>query len=276
MQTATRAATAQSEALAMSWWGKALGGAFGFMIGGPLGALMGIAFGHSFDRGMGTLEHAVPGADQERIQAAFFTATFSVMGYIAKADGRVTPDEIRLAEAVMDRLGLDAEMRSSARKLFNEGKTTGFPIDDIMQQFRHETHRRTTLIQMFLEIQLQAAYADGVMHPAEKEALRGICEHLGIAPAQLDRLEEMLRAGFGRGGYDAAAAKTSLQDAYLLLGVGETVSDAELKKTYRRMMSQHHPDKLVSKGLPEQMIKDATEKTQQIKAAYELIRESRG
>ena len=128
---------------------------------------------------------------------------------------------------------------------------------------------------MFLEIQLQAAYADGVMHPAEKQALRNICEHLGIAPAQLDRLEEMLRAGFGRAGYDAASAKTSLQDAYHLLGVDESVSDAELKKTYRRLMSQHHPDKLVARGLPEQMIKDATEKTQQIKAAYELIRKSR-
>ena len=259
----------------MSWWGKALGGAFGFMIGGPLGALMGIAFGHSFDRGLGKLDEHDLGADQERIQATFFTATFSVMGYIAKADGRVSPEEIQLAEAVMNRLGLNSEMRASARKLFNEGKSTDFPIDDVMDQFRREVHRRTTLIQMFLEIQLQAAYADGVMHPAEKEALRSICGHLGIPPSQLDRLEEMLRAGFGRSGADAAAAKTSLQDAYRLLGVDESVSDSELKKVYRRLMSQHHPDKLVAKGLPEQMIKDATEKTQQIKAAYELIRKSR-
>ena len=261
----------------MAWWGKALGGAFGFMIGGPLGALMGIAFGHSFDRGLGMLDD--PGEasdDQERIQAAFFTATFSVMGYVAKADGRVTPDEIRLAQAVMDRLGLDAQMRESAKKLFNEGKAGDFPIDEVMDQFRRETHRRTTLIQMFLEIQLQAAYADGVMHPAEKEALARICRHLGIPAAQLDRLEEMLRAGFGRAGYDAAASKTSLEDAYHLLGVDASVSDSELKKTYRRLMSQHHPDKLVAKGLPEQMIKDATEKTQQIKAAYEMIRKSRG
>ncbi len=216
----------------MSWWGKALGGAFGFMIGGPLGALMGIAFGHSFDRGLGLLDdHSGGPADQERIQAAFFTATFSVMGYIAKADGRVTPDEIRLAQAVMDRLGLNVEMRASAKKLFNEGKASDFPIDEVMQQFRREVHRRTTLIQMFLEIQLQAAYADGVMHPAEKEALAGICRHLGIPPSQLDRLEEMFRAGFGCAGYDAAAAKTSLQDAYHLLGVDESVSDADLKKT---------------------------------------------
>jgi len=259
----------------MSWWGKALGGAFGFMVGGPLGALMGIAFGHSFDRGLGSLEGAGWNADQERTQAAFFTATFSVMGYIAKADGRVSQEEIRLAEAVMDRLGLNPEMRASARKLFNEGKSESFPIDEVMRQFRSEVHRRTTLMQMFLEFQLQAAYADGVMHPAEKEALQGICRHLGIPLAQLDRLEEMLRAGFGRGGYDAAAAETSLQDAYHLLGVGESASDTELKKTYRRMMSQHHPDKLVAKGLPEQMIKDATEKTQQIKAAYELVKKSR-
>ena len=259
----------------MAWWGKALGGAFGFMIGGPLGALMGIAFGHSFDRGLGQLGIGESGADQERTQAAFFTATFSVMGYIAKADGRVTPDEIKLAEAVMDRLGLSAEMRDSAKKLFNEGKSSDFPIDEVMQQFRRETHRRTTLIQMFLEIQLQAAYADGVMHPAEKDVLARICEHLGIPVSQLDRLEEMLRAGFGRPDYDPATTQTTLKDAYRLLGVEETVSDAELKKCYRRLMSQHHPDKLVAKGLPEQMIADATAKTQQIKAAYELIRKAR-
>ena len=223
----------------MSWWGKALGGAFGFMVGGPLGALMGIAFGHSFDRGMGQLEGGDWGEDQERTQAAFFTATFSVMGYIAKSDGRVSQEEIRQAEAVMDRLGLNSEMRAAARKLFSEGKSDDFPVDEVMRQFRNETHRRTTLIQMFLEIQLQAAYADGVMHPAEKEALRGICGHLGIPAAQLDRLEEMLRAGFGRAGYDAAATETSLQDAYRLLGVDESTNDAGLKKTYRRLMS--HP-----------------------------------
>lgn len=260
----------------MAWWGKALGGAFGFMIGGPLGALMGIAFGHSFDRGLGKAAEGGSAADQERIQAAFFTATFSVMGYIAKSDGRVTRDEIRLAETVMDRLGLDQAMRAAAKKLFNEGKAADFPIAEVITQFRRETHRRTTLIQMFLEIQLQAAYADGVMHPAEKDALSEICGHLGVPLAQLRRLEEMLQAGFGRSRQAGDPAAPSLDDAYHLLGIDNLVSDAELKKAYRRLMSQHHPDKLVAKGLPDEMIRDATEKTQQIKSAYEQIRKSRG
>ncbi len=263
----------------MAWWGKALGGAFGFMVGGPLGALMGVAFGHNFDRGMTGIGQSdwksVGGGDQDRVQAAFFTATFSVMGYIAKADGKVTRDEIRLAEEVMRQLGLDGEMRESAKKLFNEGKSDDFPIDEILDQFKSELKRRTTLVQMFLEIQLQAAYADGVMDASEEKVLTHICQRLGIPLAQLKRMEEMLKAGFG-GQRQASSAQTNLSEAYAIVGVDKTVSDADLKKAYRRLMSQHHPDKLVAKGLPNEMIKDATAKTQQIKAAYEQIREARG
>jgi DnaJ like chaperone protein len=262
----------------MAWWGKAIGGAFGFMVGGPLGALMGVAFGHNFDRRMIGIEQSdwtSGGVDQDRVQAAFFTATFSVMGYIAKADGKVTRDEIRLAEEVMRQLGLDGEMRESAKKLFNEGKSENFPIDEILDQFKSELKHRTTLVQMFLEIQLQAAYADGVMDASEEKALAHICQRLGIPLSQLKRMEEMLKAGFG-GQRQKSSTQGSLSDAYAIVGVENTVSDAELKKAYRRLMSQHHPDKLVAKGLPDEMIKDATAKTQQIKAAYEQIRKTRG
>ncbi len=265
----------------MAWWGKALGGAFGFMMGGPLGALIGIAFGHNFDKGLSSVmsdSGFFPG-QQERVQAAFFTATFSVMGYIAKADGRVSREEIKMAEAVMSQMGLTGEVRESAKKLFNEGKSDDFPLDDVLDQFKKEVHRRSTLIQVFLEIQLQAAYADGVLDKSEEQVLIHICRRLGVPLDQFQRLEDMLKAGFGQGSYQAPGQprhKTTLQEAYTLLGVEKSASDAEVKKAYRRLMSQHHPDKLVAKGLPEQMIKDATEKTQQIKDAYEQIKASRG
>ncbi len=265
----------------MAWWGKALGGAFGFMMGGPLGALIGIAFGHNFDKGLSSVmaDGEFKPGQQERVQAAFFTATFSVMGHIAKADGRVTPDEIKLAEAIMGQLGLDHEARAAAKRLFNEGKEAGFPLDDVLDQFKKEIHRRGTLVQMFLEIQLQAAYADGKLDQAEEKLLIHICQRLGVPLEQLQRLEDMMRHGFGQHGRGRAAQTAptmTLEDAYAILGVDKGASDAEVKKAYRRLMSQHHPDKLVAKGLPEEMIQDATEKTQQIKDAYEKVKESRG
>jgi len=180
---------------------------------------------------------------------------------------------------VMSHMGLTADVRESAKRLFNEGKSDDFPLDEVLDQFKKELHRRNTLLQMFLEIQLQAAYADGVLDQAEEKLLTHICNRLGVPVSQLHRLEEMLKAGFGQGSYQSSARPTrthSLSDAYHILGSNKSASDAEVKKSYRRLMSQHHPDKLVAKGLPEEMIKDATEKTQQIKDAYEQIKESRG
>ncbi len=260
----------------MGWAGKLLGGAFGFLLGGPLGALVGAAFGHNFDKGMERVAESMgwePG-NQQRVQTAFFTATFSVMGHVAKADGRVTPDEIRMARAVMDHLQLDAALRKAAEKLFTEGKGAEFPLDEVLQQFRKEVGRRTTLIQMFMEIQLQSAYADGQLHPAERKILLHIAAELGIARALYEQLESMVRASAGQAP-GATPQRPTLEGAYETLGVESSASDAEVKRAYRRLMSQHHPDKLVAKGLPEEMMKMATEKTHQIRAAYEAIQEAR-
>lgn len=152
----------------MSWWGLLLGGAFGFMLGGPIGALLGAALGQGFGRTVGTLGTGDSGGSRlERVQLAFFAAVFGVMGHVAKADGRVTPDEIALANQVMDQLGLDGRQRTAARALFNEGKRTGFPLDDVLDQLRSECGRATNLIRMFVEIQIQAASADGRIHAEE-------------------------------------------------------------------------------------------------------------
>ena len=262
----------------MGWWGKVIGGAFGFMLGGPLGALFGAALGHSFDRGLRENLRALPGDDvdatrQERAQAAFFSATFGVMGHISKADGRVSQEEIRLAGAVMDQLGLRGQMRGAAQSLFNAGRAPDFPLDEVLTQFRRECRYSLNLARLFVEIQVQAAYADGDVHPAERRLLDYIAEVLGLAEGELEQLEAVVRAHLGPGG---ASATLSAEDAYAILGVPAQAGDADVKRAYRRLMNRHHPDKLVSKGLPEEMMQAATEKTREIKAAYDRVKEARG
>lgn len=261
----------------MGWWGKLVGGALGFAIGGPLGALLGAAMGHNLDVGLGGGRRPFSAGNQERVQTAFFTATFSIMGHVAKADGQVTKDEIAMARQVMAQMQLNEAQRLAAINLFQEGKADDFPLDAVIAQFREECHRRVNLIRMFLEIQIATALADGNIDYTEERVLFYIADKLGFPRVFFERLVASVRAQqhfadeqSGRAGH------ASLQDAYDMLGVKSKATDSEIKKAYRRQMSQHHPDKLVSKGLPEEMTKIATEKTQDIMAAYERIKESRG
>ena len=271
----------------MSWLGKVLGGALGFALGGPLGALVGVALGHNFDRpasrGGGRADpdflDDFDSPDfldsRERTQTAFFTATFAVMGHLAKADGFVTRDEIRLAARVMDEMQLTGSHRQLAQRLFREGRAPGFPIGEVLDQLRRECRYSSHLITMFVEILLHAAYADGELHSQERALLESICARLRLPAGELDRLEAMVRAErHARGGKPSDAL--SARDAYAILGVEETCSDAELKRAYRRMMNRHHPDKLVAKGLPEEMMRVATEKTREIKASYDRLKQVRG
>lgn len=271
----------------MSWLGKFLGGAFGFMLGGPLGAILGASVGHQFDIGMIRLdahETLQPG-NQHRVQMAFFTATFSVMGHIAKADGQVSPEEISLANRIMDQMSISGEMRSTAVNLFQQGKSADFPLDDVLAQFYQECHRRTDLIRMFLEIQIQEALADGSMDSKEERLLLHMCGQLRVSHFDYERLKMRVLAQqrfYNRDYQDQykhqqpyRPEQSSLQDAYEVLGLTQSASDEEVKKAYRRLMSQNHPDKLVAKGLPEEMMKLAKEKTQKITKAYEAIQQAR-
>jgi DnaJ like chaperone protein len=266
----------------LSWWGKLLGGSFGFLLGGPLGALVGVALGHNFDRGLvSNLRQQFEPGNQERVQTAFFTAVFSVMGHLAKADGRVSENEIELARKIMQRMNLNDDMRQAAIRLFNQGKQPDFALRDVLRQFRSECRGRRNLMRMFAEILVHAAYADGGLDSAERRVLEEVRAQLGFSESEFRHIEAVVYnaryfgGSFGQGQQGSASPRASLHDAYAILGVEPSASDAKVKKAYRRMMNQHHPDKLVAKGLPEEMIKLATEKTQEIKQAYEMIKRHR-
>ena len=257
----------------MSWWTSVLGGALGYMIGGPLGAMLGVAFAGNLSKGKsnfrGSASDYRPG-DQQRVQAAFFSSVFSVMGYIAKVDGKVSKSEILLAQQVMQHMQLPEDMQKAAKELFNQGKQKDFNLDEVLEQFRTESHRRTHLVRMFLEIQIQATYADGVFDDKEYDALKYIAQKLRFPIHELERLIQQFSVASGK------SSKLTIDDAYVILGADKSLTDKELKRAYRRLLAQHHPDKLVAKGLPDEMIKLANDKTQEIISAYELIKKHRG
>lgn len=263
--------------------GKILGALFGFSWFGFFGALIGIYLGHLFDKGLAQ-NFGPTSTSQADIQKAFFRMTFLMMGRMAKADGRVSKTEIAWAEQVMAQLNLTTEMRRQAIDLFNLGKDESTDVARELQDFKRTVGRNATLIQMFLEIQIQAGYADGELNREEIQLLHSACGHLGISAFRFEVIHQRVRAErafASNGGYQQGYAhpphrsQDKLQEAYQVLGVEANASDAQIKKAYRRLMSQHHPDKLVAKGLPEEMMKLAKEKTQEIQAAYETIKAAR-
>ncbi len=270
----------------MAWKGKVFGSIAGFAMGGPVGAIFGAFVGHQVDSKAADISFAVNSyanpKEKQRVQTAFFTATFSVMGHVAKADGVVSKAEIDLATRIMEQMRLSPEMRKKAIHLFQEGKKRDFPLMQTLSTFQQQCGGHQHLLYMFLEIQLQAAFADGQLHQKEEALLLKICQQLGISHLQFQRIKSRLQAQQrfyqhyqDRHSRPAQYSRSSLKDAYDVLGISSSASDAEVKKAYRTLVSQHHPDKLLAKGLPDEMMTLAKEKTQQITKAYETIKETR-
>jgi DnaJ like chaperone protein len=261
----------------MGWYGKLIGAVLGAIIGrGWLGAIVGFLIGHQFDRRSAGLRPSgrIPPRD---LQIVFFRTTFQVMGHVAKADGRVTEQEINAARETMRRFALgDADVRR-AIDLFTEGKSADFPLDDVIGEFRNASTGREDLRRLFVQIQLEAALIGGGLSAPSRAVFARICNALGISAIEFAALEAMLRMR-GQQGPGAAAqpAAARLADAYQVLGVTPETADAKVTLAYRRLMSQNHPDKLVANGLPQSMVEAAHERTRRILEAYEVIRNHRG
>ncbi|MGC3979999.1 MAG: co-chaperone DjlA [Steroidobacteraceae bacterium] len=256
------------------WYGKLIGALIGLFAGrGLAGAIIGAFIGHLFDveRSQGK---ATRGAQQ--VQQVFFRVTFQLMGHVAKADGRVSEQEIQAARAMMAQFRLsEAEVRR-AIELFSAGKAADFPLNEALRELAAASGNRTDLRLMFVQIQLQTALLGGGLNPASRAILQRCCAVLGISATQFAQMESMLRMQGHAGDATQRRSASSLSEAYQVLGVSSSASDAEVTKAYRRLMSQNHPDKLVAKGLPESMMKAAEEKTRSVLAAYEVICEARG
>ena len=245
----------------MSWFGKLLGGGLGMAFGGPLGAVVGAALGHAF-------VDAQAGGGRERLsplesrQALFFSTVFAMLGKMAKADGRVSPEEIAAVERFMgDQLRLGSEARQLAITIFNEAKDDPTPFGAYVRQFGEAFADAPEMRRLLFQLLLDVALADGTLHEGEDGLLREALDPLGVPHSAYERVRGHLAP--------------DLDPLYALLGVGAEASDEDLKRAYRKAVREYHPDTIASKGLPEEFTRFAEEKFKEINRAYETIRDHR-
>ena len=257
------------------WWGKIVGGVLGLFKGGISGALIGLLFGHMIDRFIGSI------AGVGNTQKAFFAALFSSLGHLSKADGQVTATEIRMVESLMERMQINGEERQRAIRHFNLGKSEGFDLDSALRPFLQHSVVRLDLRQMFMEILVEAAFSSGKITQQEHAVLLKVARALRI-PGPLFSAMLNARGPAGNYGPDTGGRRarpshtTSIDQAYAQLGLTAKATDREIKQAYRKLVSQYHPDKLVSRGLPEEMMDIAKNRVREINTAYDQVKQSRG
>ena len=238
----------------MSIWGKLLGGAAGFAIGGPIGALLGALAGHAVD----SISAGGEGADATR--SITFTIGVIVLGAkMAKADGRVTPDEVAAFKQVF-RVP-PGEMKNVAR-VFNMARRDAAGFEPYARQIAGLFKNNPGMLEDLLDILFHIAKADGVVHPAELDYLRQVATIFGFSADDFARIR-------------ASHVGPDKTDPYAVLGASRDMSLAELKRHYRQLIREHHPDTLIAQGLPQEFIDVANSKMAAINDAYARIEKER-
>lgn len=264
----------------MAYWGKVVGTVAGLATGRPWIALLGLVLGHQFDRGFAAkftrVGPDVSDGRLEQLSPQFVETLFQAMGRVAKADGRVSEEEIRAARALMHRLGLGPPAVRKAIAWFEAGKDPTFPVREKVRELRASGARQPETRALFMRLLMELALASGTVHERERVILWQVSRELGIGRVELAQLEAMLRAqrSFRRSAAGDADSKR-LTDAYQTLGVGRSASNDEIKQAYRRLMNRNHPDKLAGGNPEPSVIAEAERRTREVRSAYELLKARR-
>ena len=257
----------------MGFWGKTIGAGLGFMVGGPIGAILGGVLGHSFDvesdqrrygsHGYGQGPDDWPELEREfDRQYLFYVSLASLAAKMAKVDGQVTHDEIRAFDHFLRYdLGLIIEERKQVAKIFNEAKNSPEEAAAIAQQFRALIGFQHDVLQMMIQLLFRIALADGTLHKQEEQFIQQMSAIFGFSPQAYQQIK--------------ALYIKPTDGAYAILGVERTASNDEIKKAYRQLSREYHPDRLQAKGVPEDFLKVAQEKMAAINQAYSDIRKER-
>ncbi len=264
--------------------GILIGGLIGYRLGGFIGMLLGAWLGHQVTQFIsGGNRHSEK--NRSATQHSFFKALFVSMGKLAKLDGVVSRQEIDRAEIIMNKMKLTPELRQQAIAYFNQGKQSHYKIERDLTDFRQKSRGSLSLKQFFLEMLIDMASVDGQIDATEQRLIEQICQLIGYPLAMLQAMFKMRgsnyyqQQGQQRKQYrqrSQSRSSSTPANPYRVLGVDKSASKQEIRRAYKKLMSQHHPDKLVSKGLPPEMMKVAEEKAKNIQLAWEEVKDLRG
>lgn len=253
---------------------KLIGALLGFYFFGFFGAFIGYFLGSFIDRYKAYGIGGVNPLSQSKRQSVFLETVFISMGKLAKADSHISQDEIDHVEQFIQKLGMSNQHRQQAIALFKQGADANFDLEPSLKKFIAICGNTNNLKQMLLVYLIVMALSDGHIHSAEEIMLKDVARHFGYDQAAFKQILDMVlnQSHFASGQTPTASR---LDDAYKALGVSKESSDHEIKRAYRKLMSQYHPDKLMGQGVPEDMISVATEQAKEVQVAYDLITTSR-
>ena len=243
----------------MSVWGKIIGGAAGFALGGPLGALLGGFAGHAFDK-MRVAQAEAGGDGGDARQVAFTIGVIVLGAKMAKADGVVTRDEVQAFREVFH---VPADEVVNVARVFDLAKKDSRGFEPYARQLAGMFRDNPAVLEDLLDGLFHIAKADDFYHPAENEFLGRVAAIFGFSEAEFNRIRA------GHVGSDDS-------DPYAVLGLDREVSDGELKSRYRKLIREHHPDTLIAQGVPQEFVDVANEKLAVINDAYDRIAKRRG
>ena len=242
----------------MSIWGKLVGAAAGLAIGGPIGALVGGIAGHvTFDR---SRSREKPEAGEPEEDVAFTIGVIALGAKMAKADGVVTKDEI---DAFRQVFIISPEDMSSVSKVFNLAKRDVAGYDAYARQLASLFKDKPEALEDVMDGLFHIAKADSVIHDSEMEYLMSVAEIFGFDEGDFARIR-------------ARHMEPEKTDPYVVLGLERESTNDEIKRAYRRLVRDNHPDKLIARGVPAEAVEIANRKVASINAAYDQIVKERG
>ena len=259
----------------MAIFGKIVGGVLGFALGGPLGALLGAVAGHGLlDRSRSRAAASGNGTAEADAGVVFALGVIALSAKVAKADGTVTRDEIRTFQRLFP---FDPDERGRIAHLYNEARRSADGFEAYAGQVRGALAGKPELLAEVVDALYAIAAADGELHPAEEDMIARIGAVFGLGEYEMASLRARHAAGHGSqsGAGSAGNRGNGAADAYAVLGVEPGATDEDLRAAHRKLVRTYHPDRLVSKGLPEEFMALANDRLAAVNAAYETVRKER-